>query len=82
MNKRGRYWVFAFNEPEGGLNDLRFTFNTLQEFEEKCVNMINKYTHYQLYDTQTRQDIEGDFGRITKWICKCLGDEEYEETTF
>jgi hypothetical protein len=80
MNKNGRYWMFAFDNPEGGMSDFRFSFNNIEEFEEKSLNMINKYTHYQVLDNRTNFHVDGDFGTITKWVCKNIGDEYYEET--
>ena len=83
MNKRGRYWLFAYEKdnPKGGMNDFIFSFNTIEDFEEKSTNLITKYTYYQILDTQTNFDIDGDFGRIAKWICKNIGGDCYDEYT-
>ena len=83
MNKRGRYWIFAFNdESEGGMNDFLLSFNNIDEFEDKCLSVnVADFTTYQVLDTNTNFHHEGDFGTITKWICKWIGDEFNEETT-
>lgn len=81
MNKRGRYWIFAFNKeyPSGGMNDFLFSFNTIDEFEDKSIKLSLDYTHYQILDTHTHFHYEGDFGTITKWICKNIGGEDYNK---
>lgn len=82
--KRGRYWVFAFNQDnaKGGLIDLKFSFNTVEQFEEAILSLEESYDVYQILDTQTRFDFQGDIGTITKWICKNIGGERYEEDIY
>lgn len=80
--KRGRYWVFAFNKDnaKGGLSDLKFSFNTVNEFEESILSLgISEFNIYQILDTNTKFNFEGDIGIVTKWVCKNIGDERYEE---
>lgn len=53
-----RYWLFAFMHyyPSGGMDDLEFTFDTLEEFEEYMggdANMIRWADEWQLYDKLT-----------------------------
>ena len=77
---RGRYWIFAFNndKPLGGLGDLKFSFNTVEEFEDNILKITNgEYNRYQILDTNTNFDFEGDLGTVTKWVCKNIGDEGY-----
>lgn len=82
--KRGRYWVFAFNRDnaKGGLIDLKFSFNTVEQFEEAILSLEESYDVYQILDTQTRFDFQGDIGTITKWVCKNIGGETYEEDIY
>ncbi|MFQ3543441.1 hypothetical protein Q7A53_05095 [Halobacillus rhizosphaerae] len=78
-SKKGRYWLFAFNEePNGGLNDYLFSFNTIEEYEEEILEH-KFYDQYQLLDTRTHFHFSHDIGELTKWICKNIGDEGYEE---
>lgn len=79
--KRGRYWVFAFNKDnaKGGLNDLKFSFNTVEQFEEEIFSLNKNYDTYQILDLQTRVEFQGDIGTITRWVCKNIGGEIYEE---
>lgn len=80
MNKRGRFWIFAFTDnPKGGMDDFIFSFNTIEEFEEKVEKLIIMYRNYQLLDTTTHFHIDGDLGRIAKWVCKNIGGDCYEE---
>ena len=75
MNKNGRYWIFAYTSPEGGMKDFRFSFNDVEQFEIKSMEVITDYKIYQILDTETNFHVEGDFGTITKWICKNIADE-------
>lgn len=81
--KNGRYWVFAFNfcSPSGGMGDFRFSFNNIDEFEDFIIKIIN-YDSYQVLDTNTNFCFDGDLGTVTKWVCKNIGDEKYEETSY
>lgn len=63
------------------MNDFRFSFNNVEEFEERSVDMTKIYANYQLLDTKTHFHLEGDFGTITKWVCKNIGDEGYDDTS-
>jgi hypothetical protein len=59
----GRYWIFAYEDyyPNGGLNDLRLSFNNIADYKQK-VKLLNeqsyspfedKYDNYELIDTDT-----------------------------
>lgn len=79
---RGRYWVFAFKEdnPKGGLLDLKFSFNTVEQFEDGVLDLTKDgYTHFQILDIDRNFDYSGDLGTVTKWVCKNIGDEKYDE---
>jgi hypothetical protein len=81
LSLRGRYWIFAFNNiPRGGLNDFKFSFNNIEEFEDRCLDIHDSYREYQILDTKTNFHIDGDLGTITRWVCKNIGDEHYGET--
>jgi len=69
--KSGRYWIFAFDEdcPIGGMNDFKFSFNNLEEFEDNILKNTN-YTTYQVLNTETNYHYEGDLGTVTRWVCK------------
>lgn len=82
---RGRYWIFAFHKdrPIGGLDDFKFSFNKVEEFEDKVLELTDEgYASYQLLDSSNRFIFEGDLGTITKWVCKNIGDERYEEDIY
>lgn len=83
MSKKGRYWMFAFDEcyPIGGIKDFRFSFNNIEDFEDLIIKFMN-FDSYQVLDTNTHFHFEGDLGTVTKWICKNIGDEVYEETNY
>lgn len=80
MNKKGRYWVFAFDDcyPLGGMNDFKFSFNNLEEFEERILEKTD-YMYFQVLDTNSNFMFDGDIGTITKWVCRNIGDEIYED---
>jgi len=83
--KSGRYWMFAFRRESalGGLDDLKFSFNTMEEFEDRILAITSEgYDHYQILDTFNNFDFEGDLGTVTKWVCKNIGGEGYEETIY
>ena len=83
--RRGRYWVFAFNpdNPNGGLDDFRFSFNTVEEFEDNILEYTDEgYTRYQIIDTNNRFIFEGDLGTVTRWIIRNIGEERYEEDIY
>lgn len=77
--KSGRYWLFAFDDfyPTGGMNDFKFSFNKIDEFEDK-LSMINKYDNYQVLDIETHYHFSSGFGDMVKLVCKNVGGEEYE----
>lgn len=84
-SKRKRYWMFAFDKerPLGGMNDLRFTFNTVEEFEDNMLLITDRsFTTYQLLDTFKNFDFVGDLGTVTKWVCRNVGGERYEEDIY
>lgn len=77
--------MFAFHKdsPNGGLDDLKFSFNTVEEFEDNILKLTDEgYTRYQVLDMNNRFDFEGDLGTVTKWICKNIGDDRYEEDIY
>ena len=78
--KRGRYWLFAFDGyyPSGGMNDFKFSFNDVEEFEDKLSN-ISKYDNYQVLDIVTHYHFSSHFSDMVKWVCKNVGNEGYEE---
>lgn len=78
QSKRGRYWIFAYDEPVGGMEDFKFSFNTLDEFEEDISHMIINYNQFQVLDTETNYHYMGDIGTVVKWVCKNIGGEVYE----
>lgn len=83
--KSGRYWVFAFNRnsPSGGLKDLQFSFNTIEEFEDSILAITDRgYTEYQVLNTDNNFDFSGDLGTVTKWVCKNIGGEGYDEVIY
>ena len=80
IRKKGRYWVFGFDGyyPSGGMNDYRFSFNTIEEFEMEIAEIGTKYQHYQILDTESHYHFQADFGTVVKWVCKNVGGECYE----
>lgn len=78
--KAGRYWIFAFEGfyPKGGMNDYKFSFNTVEEFSDEILEH-RENDGFQLLDTETNYDFQSDFGEMTKWVCKNIGGENYEE---
>ena len=83
--KHGKYWVFAFDNdnPNGGLDDYKFSFNTIEEFEDNILSLTSGgYTGYQILDINTKFIFTGDVGTVTKWVCKNIGGEGYEENIY
>lgn len=81
IKKKGRYWIFAFDGyyPSGGMNDYKFSFNTVEEFEEETVSCYTtSYQNFQVLDTETHYHFQGDIGTVIKWVCKNVGGECYE----
>ena len=78
-SKKGRYWIFSFDScyPSGGMNDFRFSFNNLQEFEDGILE-VTGYDVYQVLDTESNYHFKGDIGTITKWVCKNTGEDTCE----
>jgi hypothetical protein len=77
-SKKGRYWIFAYNEPIGGMEDFQFSFNTVEEFEEEISKIAIKFHRFQVLNTETRYHFTGDVGTVIKWVCKNIGGEIYE----
>lgn len=83
--KKRRYWVFAFDKdsPRGGLDDLKFSFDTVEEFEEEILDYTNEgYTRYQILDTSNSFIFEGDLGTVTRWVIRNVGEERYEDDVY
>jgi hypothetical protein len=80
QSKKGRWWVFAIEPyaPRGGMEDFKFSFNTVEDFEREINGMIGKYASFQVLDIETHYHFQGDFGTVVKWVCKNVGDEDYE----
>lgn len=78
--KKGQYWIFAFQGfyPKGGMSDYKFSFNTIEDFEEEIL-LLPWFDSYQIYNTNTHYLFQGDLGTVTKWICKNIGEEIYKE---
>lgn len=57
---KNRYWVFVIMQyyPNGGLSDIEFTSNSLDE----CIEFINKddtyFASYSIFDADLRDTIE------------------------
>lgn len=81
--KTGRFWLFAFNGcyPRGGMNDFKFSFNKVEEFEDKILELNEGYGYfdcYQVLNIETHYHMSGDLGTVTTWICRNAGNEKEE----
>ena len=81
QSKRGRFWIFALRDYDyrGGLNDFVFSFNKIEEFEDEIIKYTSGCSRFQLLDIETHYNFQSDIGTMTKWVCKNVGGETYEE---
>jgi hypothetical protein len=55
-----QYILFAFwnHYPQGGMDDMIDSFDTLQEAEERIKELREHYEEYQIFDTLSKRIIK------------------------